>query len=99
MNSKLNSRQLHLLTNGALGKERLAAGETSTAGKYFRYIFFLEATTFTSITDEELTGTKTAFAGDTFPQGALISGRFHTLDVATGLCIAYYDFPSEDLGQ
>ena len=84
-----------MVMHGAYGKVRLAAGQSSSVGDYFRYLIFLEDTIFSAITDKVLDSTQTAFQGDSFVRGLVIVGKFTGLTVTSGKVICLKDVPAE----
>jgi len=68
------------------GGSTLITDTSAHTGTYVA-ITFLEATTFTALTDANRDGN--TIGSQTFPVGATIYGTFTSITLASGACIAY----------
>jgi hypothetical protein len=83
-----------MVSHGAYGKEFLKAGESSTAGQYFRYLIPIDDTECSAIIDEGLPAAdQTKFQGEKLYRGIPIPGKFTGITVTSGRLICINDVP------
>ena len=100
-NPTVNRQILHqlMISNGRYNKRVLTAGESSAAGEYYGWIYFVTQTVFTAITDESIlpaTSKDSALVGLTYPAGSYLAGLFSDITVSSGDIVCYTNAEIEE---